>query len=51
MQNDARRIDDAPQRVALILVDLFRNGEMESGKAVVQAGKRVLSPGYLLLDA
>ena len=51
MQNDARRIDDAPQRVALILVDLFRNGEMESGKAVVQAGQRVLSPGYLLLNA
>jgi hypothetical protein len=51
MQNDARRIDDAPQRVAPILVDLFRNGEMESGEAVVQAGQRVLSLGYLLLDA
>src|SRR5271156_3852187 len=51
MQDDAGRIDDAPQRVALVLVDLSGNWEMESGKALVQAGERVFSLGYLLLDA
>src|ERR1700684_3040548 len=51
MKDDAGRIDDAPQRVALVLVDLTGNCEMESGKALVQAGERVFSLGYLLPDA
>jgi hypothetical protein len=51
MKDDAGRIDDAPQRVALVLVDLSGNCEMESGKALVQAGERVFSLGYLLPDA
>ena len=50
MKDDAGRIDDAPQRVALVLVDLFGNCAMEPSEAVVQAGERVLSLGYLLLD-
>ena len=51
MKDDARRIDDAPQRVALVLVDLSGNREMESSEAVVQAGERVFSLGYFSLDA
>jgi hypothetical protein len=51
MKDDAGRIDDASQRVALALVDLSGNCEMEPSDAVIQAGVRVLPVGYLLLDA
>src|ERR1700722_6634059 len=50
MKDDAGRIDDAPQRVALVLVDLFGNCAMEPSEAVVEAGNRVFSLLYLLLD-
>ena len=51
MKDDAGRIDDAPQRVALVPIDLSGNRVMEFSQTVVQAGERVLSLGYLLPDA
>jgi len=51
MKDDTRGIDDASQRVALVLLDLSGNREREFSKAVVQAGERVFSLGYLLPDA
>ncbi len=51
MKDDTGRIDDASQRVALVLVDFLGNCDMESSEAEVQAGERVFSLGYLPLDA
>ena len=51
MKDDAGRVDDAPQRVALTPVDLFRDREVKSSEAMVQAGVRVLSLAYFPFDA
>ena len=51
MKDDAGRVDDAPQREALVPFDLSGNREVEFSEAVVQAGERVLSLGYFPFNA